>query len=332
MPSPRLSVEQYVQGVLSGNRGILSRTITLLESSKDSDRNLSKEILRRIYPHTGSSIRIGMTGTPGVGKSTLLDRLGMHVIQQGLSIAILAIDPSSTRNKGSILGDKTRMNQLAQQKQAYIRPSPSRGFLGGVGQRTKETILLCEAAGFDVVVVETVGVGQSETMISQMTDVFVSLLLPGGGDELQGIKKGLLEMSDIIVINKADGNNLQKAQNTLREHRVAQKYIRPKQDFWNVQTLLCSALTGMGISDLWKTICEYQNLLGTKITNYRQNQDIHWIWTTIKEQIYKDVHQKLQHDWMVLQEQLRSGTISTLEIQEILFESYKNLFQKSEGN
>ena len=332
MPSPRLSVEQYVQGVLSGNRGILSRTITLLESSKDSDRNLSKEILRRIYPHTGSSIRIGMTGTPGVGKSTLLDRLGMHVIQQGLSIAILAIDPSSTRNKGSILGDKTRMNQLAQQEQAYIRPSPSRGFLGGVGQRTKETILLCEAAGFDVVVVETVGVGQSETMISQMTDVFVSLLLPGGGDELQGIKKGLLEMSDIIVINKADGNNLQKAQNTLREHRIAQKYIRPKQDFWNVQTLLCSALTGMGISELWKTICEYHMLLGSKITNYRQNQDIHWIWTTIQEQIFEDVHQKLQHDWMILQEQLRSGTISTLEIQEILFESYKNLFQKSEDN
>jgi LAO/AO transport system kinase len=328
MPSPRLKVSEYVDGVLTGKRGILSRCITLLESTKDSDRELSRQVIRRVLPYTGKGIRIGITGTPGVGKSTLLDSLGMHIIDQGLSVAVLAIDPSSSRTKGSILGDKTRMQHLSQHSEAFVRPSPSKGFLGGVGQRTKETILLCEAAGFDVVIVETVGVGQSEILISQMTDVFVSLLLPGGGDELQGIKKGLLEMSDIIVINKADGDNLQRAQNTLREHRIAQKYIHSKTTFWKTKIQLCSALTGMGIIELWDTITEYRNTLGSNVQKIRKQQDIHWIWSHVQESIFLDIQKILQKDWLRLQEELAQEQISPFDVQEKLIEVYQNMIDR----
>ena len=322
MPSPRLSISEYVDGVRAGKRGVLSRCITLLESTKESDKTLRREVIQKILPYTGKSIRIGITGTPGVGKSTLLDALGVHIIEQGLSVAILAIDPSSTRTMGSILGDKTRMQKLAQHPQAYIRPSPSKGFLGGVGQRTKETILLCEAAGFDVVIVETVGVGQSEILISQMTDIFVSLLLPGGGDELQGIKKGLLEMSDIIVINKADGNNLQRAQNTMREHRTAQKYIHSKNPNWKTRILLCSALNGMGIVELWDTINEFRELVGTDLKRIRTEQDKHWIWSHVKETIIQDATRILTDDWSILQLELEKGSITSFDVQERLISLY----------
>ena len=322
MPSPRLTVSEYVDGVRTGKRGILSRCITLLESTKESDKNLRRQVIQHILPHTGKSIRIGITGTPGVGKSTLLDALGLHIIEQGFSVAILAIDPSSTRTMGSILGDKTRMQNLAQHPQAFIRPSPSKGFLGGVGQRTKETILLCEAAGFDVVIVETVGVGQSEILISQMTDIFVSLLLPGGGDELQGIKKGLLEMSDIIVINKADGNNLQRAQNTMREHRTAQKYIHSKNPTWKTKILLCSALSGMGIVELWETINEFKKHLGTDLDRIRLEQDKHWIWSHVRETILQNAKHVLQGDWSFLQVELEKGSITPFEVQERLISIY----------
>lgn len=259
MRTRRLAAEQYVSGVLAGDRATLARTITVIESDLPSDNELSAKILDALLPHTGKSRRIGVTGVPGVGKSTFLDKMGMHILRQsGEKLAVLSVDPSSPITGGSILGDKTRMETLAMEPNAFIRPSPSRGSLGGVAGRTRETMLVCEAAGFNDIWVETVGVGQSEIAVRSMTDFVLLLLLPGAGDELQGIKRGILELVDAIAINKADGPQLERAQLAKADYESALHLFAPGAGGWSPPVLLCSAHTGRGISEVWDCILQHE--------------------------------------------------------------------------
>lgn len=271
MRTRRLAAEQYVSGVLAGDRTTLARTITIIESDLPSDNELAAKILDKLLPHTGKSRRVGVTGVPGVGKSTFLDKMGMHIVRdRGEKLAVLSIDPSSPVTGGSILGDKTRMEKLSAEPNAFIRPSPSRGSLGGVAGGTFETVLLCEAAGFDNIWIETVGVGQSEIAVRSMTDFVLLLLLPGAGDELQGIKRGILELVDAIAINKADGSQLERAQLAKAEYESALHLFAPGAGGWNPPVLLCSAQTGSGIREIHECILRHekfqlQNGLRTKL-------------------------------------------------------------------
>lgn len=253
-PARRLPLEDYVRGVLAGDRAVLSRAITLLESRRADDRERADALIERLLPHTGGAHRIGITGPPGVGKSTLLDALGMRLVENGHRIAVLTVDPTSVRTGGSILGDKTRMPHLAAHPAAYIRPSPSGGAAGGVARATRETLLLCEAAGYDLVFVETVGVGQSEVVVASMVDFFLVLALPGAGDELQGLKKGVLELADAIAVNKADGDNRLRAQQAARHYQNAFAILEPELPEWRPPVLCISARTGEGLDELWDTI------------------------------------------------------------------------------
>ena len=252
-----IPVDDYVAGILSGQRVLLSRAITLSESSLARHQEIAQEIIERCIPHAGRSIRMGITGVPGAGKSTFIEALGKHLTGTGHRIAVLAIDPSSQRTRGSILGDKTRMEELANDPNAFIRPSSSTGTLGGVTRRTRETIILCEAAGFDTIFVETVGVGQSETAVASMVDFFLLLMLAGAGDELQGIKRGIMEMADAIVINKADGDNIPKAERAKREYENALHLFPPAPSGWTPVTLTCSSLNRTGIKEVWDMVQEY---------------------------------------------------------------------------
>jgi LAO/AO transport system kinase len=255
----RLAVEQYVSGVLAGDLATLARTITVVESDLPSDGELAVQILDSLLPHTGKSRRIGITGVPGVGKSTFLDRIGLHIIRErGEKLAVLSVDPSSPITGGSILGDKTRMEKLSAEPNAFIRPSPSRGSLGGVAGRTRETMLVCEAAGFNNIWVETVGVGQSEITVRTMTDFVLLLLLPGAGDELQGIKRGILELVDAIAINKADGQQLERARMAKVDYESALHLFAPSAGGWNPPVMLCSANNGAGITEIWECILRHE--------------------------------------------------------------------------
>src|SRR5690606_4551418 len=247
-----LSVDAYVDGILRGDRVVLGRAITLVESALPAHQELAEAILERCLPHAGRSVRVGITGVPGVGKSTFIEALGTRLTAAGRRLAVLAIDPSSTRTGGSILGDKTRMGRLANDPAAFVRPSPSGGSLGGVARRTRETIFLCEAAGFDTVFVETVGVGQSEVSVQAMVDFFLLLVLAGAGDELQGIKRGIVEMADGIAITKADGDNVKAAQLARSQYRHALHLYPPRPSGWKPHVHLCSALTGAGIENVWR--------------------------------------------------------------------------------
>lgn len=253
----RLSIEAYKEGLLAGNISVLSRAITLIESCRHEDKELAASLIDTILPHTGKSIRIGITGVPGVGKSTFIESFGMHLLGRGKKLAVLAIDPSSSISRGSILGDKTRMEQLSVQSNAFIRPTASSGSLGGVSYKTKETILLCEAAGFDTVIVETVGVGQSETEVHQLCDFFLLLMLAGAGDELQGIKRGIMELADGLVITKADSGNEIKAKAARADYARALHFLPPAPSGWTPQVLLCSAYEGKGIEEVWTMIDQY---------------------------------------------------------------------------
>ncbi|MCU0338540.1 MAG: methylmalonyl Co-A mutase-associated GTPase MeaB [Spirosomaceae bacterium] len=298
----RLSVEAYVEGVLSGNRLILSRAITLIESQLASDKILAQTILAQILPHTGKAVRVGITGVPGVGKSTFIESFGTLITQQGKKLAVLAIDPSSQRTKGSIMGDKTRMEVLSHDPLAYIRPSPTSGSLGGVAHKTRETMLLCEAAGFEVILVETVGVGQSETVVKGMVDFFLLLMLAGAGDELQGIKKGIMEMADAVVITKADGDNRTVAERAVLEYQNALHFFPPTQNGWLPPVLTCSALTQQGLSEVWQMIQQYANLTHENgfWRKNRQTQNLDWMHTLITqaltERFYNDPSVKTQLD------------------------------------
>lgn len=270
-----------------GDRRALAQAITLVESTRPDHRAQAADLLAALLPHTGRAVRIGISGVPGVGKSTFIEAFGLHVIDQGHKVAVLAIDPTSQRTGGSILGDKTRMELLSRNPLAFIRPSPAGGTLGGVARRTREAMLLVEAAGFDVVIVETVGVGQSETAVADMVDLFLLLLPPAGGDELQGIKKGIVELADLIVVNKADGDLAAAARHAEAEYRHALSMLRPTNPSWRVPVLSCSALLQQGIDRIWQMIGTYRDTLGANgdITRRRADQARAWMWSEIQDNL-----------------------------------------------
>lgn len=283
----QLTIDDYVEGVLRGDRVVLARAITLIESNSLAHINTAQEVLKKLLPHTGNSIRIGITGVPGVGKSTFIEALGVPLCQQDHHVAVLAVDPSSSRTKGSILGDKTRMEKLSREPNCFIRPSPSGGTLGGVTRKSRETILVCEAAGFDVILVETVGVGQSETTVRSMVDFFLLLMLSGAGDELQGIKKGVMELADALLINKADGDNKMKAEAAKNEYNRALHYLLPATEGWTTTAYTCSSLTGAGITAIWEVISEfrYQTERSGVFGNRRKQQKLEWMRAMIDEHL-----------------------------------------------
>jgi len=284
-----LQADAYVEGVRAGERAMLARTITLIESEHPRHEALAQEVLTRLLPYTGAALRVGISGVPGVGKSTFIDALGMHLVGLGKRVAVLAIDPSSTVSGGSILGDKTRMARLSRESLAYIRPSPSSGTLGGVARKTRETLLLCEAAGFDVVLVETVGVGQSETVVADMVDFYLVLMLAGAGDELQGIKRGILEIADMLAINKADGDNAIRAERARSEYRAALHLMRPGAE---PEITTCSALENTGIERVWSSIAkrlEAQRASG-ELEKRRRVQQVQWMWSMIEDGMRAALH------------------------------------------
>lgn len=323
-----LTADELFLGVKKGDRTALSSAITLLESSLESDQFKSKLLITKCLPLSGNSIRIGITGVPGVGKSTFIETFGQHLLAQGKKLAVLAIDPSSEEGEGSILGDKTRMYNLSQAENAFIRPSPSGKNLGGVTRKTRESILLCEAAGFDVIIIETVGVGQSETLVHSMVDFFLLLMLSGAGDELQGIKRGIMELADLLVINKADGDNLKKAQLAAREYKNALHLFPTNPNEWVPTTAVCSAIEGTNIADVWKVIESFEN--HTKLNGWfeknRKNQDVRWFQESLKETILhyylerKGAKQKVK--WV--EEKIRNQEISPFEAADDLFKTWLN--------
>ncbi len=278
---------ELATGILDGDRRALARAITLAESTRADHREQAESLLATLLPHCGSSIRIGISGSPGVGKSSFIEAFGLHLVGQGHRVAVLAVDPSSRVSGGSILGDKTRMEELSRHPAAFIRPSPAGRSLGGVARRTRECVLICEAAGFDVVIVETVGVGQSETAVAEMTDLFLLLLAPAAGDELQGIKKGIVELADMIAVNKADGNLVESANHAAADYRNALHMIRPASPNWRVPVLTCSALTGDGIAEIWQTIGDYRETRSNsgEFDSRRADQARAWMWSEIEENL-----------------------------------------------
>lgn len=285
MTQQQVNVSALADGVAAGDRRSLARAITLVESTRADHRAAAEDLLERLMPSTGKSIRVGISGVPGVGKSTFIESFGEQVTGKGHKLAVLAVDPSSKRSGGSILGDKTRMEALSRNRSAFIRPSPAGATLGGVARRTREAMLVCEAAGFDVILVETVGVGQSETAVAEMTDMFLLLLLPGGGDELQGLKKGIVELADMILVNKADGDLIDTAKRSVAEYNSALRMLRPASPNWNVPVLSCSARTGDGIEEAWQKIEAFREALGGsgEIARRRSAQALDWLWTEVGE-------------------------------------------------
>lgn len=326
------SVEGYVQGILDGNIGILSQAITLIESSKHEHQLVAQEIIEKCLPYSGKSVRIGITGVPGAGKSTFIDAFGKHVTAKGHKLAVLAIDPSSERSKGSILGDKTRMEDLAVDPHAYIRPSPSAGSLGGVARKTRESLILCEAAGFDTILIETVGVGQSETAVHSMVDFFLLIKIAGAGDELQGIKRGIMEMADAISINKADGNNIQKAKLARVQFENALHLFPESPSGWIPKVLTCSSTEKTGIDTIWDNIMDY--CVHTKENGYfhqrRSEQAKYWMYETINEQLRDRFYQLNQikeqipeYENKVLNDEM-SSFVAAYKLLNVYFNDMKN--------
>jgi LAO/AO transport system kinase len=277
--------KDYVDGVLKQQRRMVSKTITLIESSLPVHQQMARKIIDALLPHTGKAVRFGITGVPGVGKSTFIESIGTTLVKDGHRVAVLAVDPSSSRSGGSVMADKTRMEKLSAQANAFIRPSPSGGALGGVARKTRETMLICEAAGYDVIIVETVGVGQSESTVASMVDFFLVLMLAGAGDELQGIKKGILELADAIAITKADGDNVVKARKAARTYENALHFLRPASPVWMPPVLTCSAVDMSGIREIWQTVLSHrQKLSGSgELEQKRRKQALDWMWSLIEE-------------------------------------------------
>lgn len=288
-----ITLSEYVEGIEKGNVSILSQAVTLVESNLPEHFQLAQEIIDKCISKSGTAIRLGITGVPGAGKSTFIESLGMHILDQGGKLAVLAIDPSSERTKGSILGDKTRMEQLSAQQNAYIRPSPSAGTLGGVAQKTREIIILCEAAGFDTIFVETVGVGQSETSVHSMVDFFLLLMLAGAGDELQGIKRGIMEMADAIAINKADGQNVNKAQLAKVQYSNALHLFPPTESSWKPEVLTCSAYYNEGVKEIWQMILNYVSFTRNNgyFDNRRKDQAKYWMYESLNSALKNNFYQ-----------------------------------------
>ena len=288
-----MNTQEWAAAIRGGDRRALARAITLVESTRPDHRTQAEAVLEAVMAEPRPSIRLGITGVPGVGKSTFIEAFGLHVAAQGHRIAVLAVDPSSRRGGGSILGDKTRMAELSRHDQAFIRPSPAGTTLGGVARRTREAMLLCEAAGYDVIVVETVGVGQSETAVADMVDMFLLLLLPAGGDELQGIKRGIVELADLVVVNKADGDLAAAAKRTATDYRAALHLLRPASPNWTVAVETCSAIKGIGIPEIWTTIGRYRAALGEsgEIAARRAEQARAWMWSEVGETLVAALRQ-----------------------------------------
>ena len=312
--APLPPLDDLVAGVRAGRRAVLARAITLIESRKAEHRTRAEELMQALLPFTGAATRVGITGVPGVGKSTTIDALGTYLLGEGHRVAVLAVDPSSSRTGGSILGDKTRMARLSMDARAFVRPSPAAGTLGGVAARTRETMLLCEAAGYDVILVETVGVGQSETAVADMTDTFLVLMLPGAGDELQGIKKGIIELADIVAVNKADGANLPRARAAASEYRAALHVLGGREPHWTTPVLTYSGLTGEGIEALWEQVrlhrerAEAAGALKAK----RSGQQIKWMWTLFDERLRERMRSDpaLRAEIPAIERQVAAGTLA----------------------
>ena len=285
--SESANITSMASAIRSGDRATLARAITLVESKRADHQATAHRLVQELLRSTGKAVRLGITGAPGAGKSTAIDALGTYLTEAGHKVAVLAVDPSSTRTGGSILGDKTRMARLGQDPNAFIRPSPSSGTLGGVAAKTRETMLICEAAGFDVIIVETVGIGQSETTVSDMTDFFLALMIPGAGDELQGIKKGVVELADMIAVNKADGDNIARAKVAAADYRAALNILAPRSPNWSPPVVTFSALTGDGVPELWKQVEAHRTAMtkSGELAARRREQQVKWMWSMLEERL-----------------------------------------------
>jgi LAO/AO transport system kinase len=328
MKSPN-DVDELVRGIRDNDRAALGRAITLVESNSPDDRDRARQLLTTLLPDTGGAHRIGISGVPGVGKSTFIESFGLHLVDGGHRVAVLAVDPSSSLSKGSILGDKTRMEKLAVSANAFIRPSPTGGSLGGVARKTREAILVCEAAAYDVVMVETVGVGQSETAVADMVDFFLVLTLTGAGDELQGIKRGILELADLIAVNKADGDNLQAAELTRTEFERALEILRPAgEDGWKLRVVTSSGQSGAGLDEIWQIICEHRELLtgNGELDKRRRRQLLSWMWSLVDEGLRSAVRENpMVADVLAsLEEDVLHGEITPTTAAERILKPFKS--------
>jgi LAO/AO transport system kinase len=316
------------KAILGGDRRALARAITIIESTRRDHRSEAGDLLEQLMPHTGKSVRVGISGAPGVGKSTFIEALGNHVIDAGHEPAILTVDPSSAISGGSILGDKTRMETLARREEAYIRPSPAGTTLGGVTRRSRETLLLCEAAGFDIIIVETVGVGQSETKVADMTDMFVLLLQPGSGDQLQGIKRGIMELADLILINKADDDLAELARQSASEYKHALTLLRPRTANWEVEVQTCSARDNVGIGEAWDAVKRHQQALESsgQLDTMRADQALTWMWSEVQDSLIADLKDdpEVQKQIPALEAAASSGRIPAATAAERLLDIYRN--------
>ncbi len=307
-----IQLDDLKKNILAGQRRALAKGITLVESSRADHQAQAQDLLASLLPDTGKSIRLGFTGTPGVGKSTFIEAFGLSLIKQGYRVAVLAVDPSSTRTGGSILGDKTRMELLSKDPGAFIRPTPSGGTLGGVARRTREAMLLCEAAGYDVILVETVGVGQSEIAVADMVDMFLLMLSPGGGDELQGIKRGIMELADLVIVNKADGDLEKSAIRAAADYKSALHLMRPKTSCWTANVVLASALKGRGLEEIWQQVQNFQQAMtdSGELDKLRREQAKSWMWAEIQDRL-KDHFQNSHRDKLrAMETAVRDGRIT----------------------
>jgi LAO/AO transport system kinase len=324
---PPVALDELVEGVLAGNRAVVARAITLVESTRPDHQDLAQQLLVRLAPHAGAAQRVGISGVPGVGKSTFIDAFGTMLVADGHRVAVLAVDPSSTVSGGSILGDKTRMARLAYEPDAYIRPSPTSGTLGGVARATREAMVVVEAAGFDVVLVETVGVGQSETAVADMVDCFVVLLLARSGDSLQGIKKGVLELADIVAINKADGSHVIEAQAAARELADALHLLQPLNADWSPPVLTCSAIEDRGLREIWEQIESHRATLERSgaLDAKRNQQQVRWMWTAVEERLVGHLrsHPTVRSLTPTLTDALRAGTTTPTAAAAALLDAYE---------
>lgn len=322
-----LSLDEVVNGILNNNRPILARAITLVESNAYKHIEKAQQILNRILPYTGKALRIGITGVPGAGKSTFIEALGCYLCDLGLRVAVLAVDPSSSITGGSVLGDKTRMEKLSREKNAFIRPSPSGGTLGGVNRKTRETMLLCEAAGYDVILIETIGVGQSEVVVRSMVDMFALIVLTGAGDELQGMKKGVMELADIIIVNKADGDNEQKARIAQNEYNQILHYLRPATEGWETKAYTCSGYYGKGIDTIWGEMEKFRATINESgnLDKRRQSQVREWIYAMIKDQLEQKFfnHPEVRKVMPDIEKEVIAGKQPATQAVKYLFEQYE---------
>lgn len=320
------SKDDYLKGVLSQNRRMIAKTITLIESHNPAHEKFGNEILEDLLSHTGKSMRIGISGVPGVGKSTFIENFGLNLIKKGKKVAVLAVDPSSKISGGSILGDKTRMEKLSATEKSFIRPSPSSGSLGGVARKTRETMLICEAAGYDVIMIETVGVGQSEVMVASMVDFFLVMMLPNAGDELQGIKKGILEFADAIIINKADGENVQGAKLAKKQFENVLHLLGSNNRLWSPKVLTCSALEGRGINDFWEVLLKHKKILteSGELQSKRIVQRKEWLWNILQDGLQnifkrnKDISSLIK----ILEEKVLSGGTTPTKAASLILEKF----------